>query len=51
VDSGSKVEIGIGSMGDRKGTFWWVAIGLAVAVFLYVLYIGLRKHLEGSGDG
>ena len=48
MDSGSKVEIGIGSMKDRKGPIWWVAVGLAVAAFLYVLYVGLRKHLKES---
>jgi len=37
-------------MEGRKGTFWWVAVGLAVAAFLYIVYMGLRKYLGGSND-
>ena len=42
VKGGSEVLEG------RKGPIWWVAVVVAAAAFLYVLYIGLRKNLGES---
>jgi hypothetical protein len=39
------------AQGGKKGFVWWVAVGLAVAAFLYVLYVGLRKYPGGGSDG
>ena len=45
VKGGSEVLDG------RKGPIWWVAVGLAVAAFLYIVYMGLRKYSGGGSDG